>query len=26
LLYWLPGGFSVTSSGAGITYFATWRQ
>ncbi len=25
-LYWCPLGFTVTSGGAGLTYYASWRQ
>lgn len=25
-LYWCPGGFTVIASGAGLTFFASWRQ
>jgi hypothetical protein len=25
-LYWCPFGFTATSSGAGLTYYAGWRQ
>ena|ERR1700685_503555 len=24
--YWCPGGFTVTSSGAGLTWFGKWQQ
>lgn len=24
--YWCPGGWSIQAGGAGLTYYATWRQ
>ncbi len=24
--YWCPGGFTVTASGAGLTFYAAWKQ